>query len=83
VLAKGRLLAALNKSDLALLEGLDGRVLELGANRIAPAEDVSLYDIPTDLSDGEGRTDGLAVRALIEKLPNRQIPNQAETSVHF
>ena len=83
MLAEGRLIATLDEGDIALLEGLDGCVLELGANRIAPAEDITLHNIPTNLGDSEGRADRLAVSALIEELPNWKITNQTETSVHF
>ena len=40
VLAEGGAVPALRGSDLALFEGLDSGVLEAGADRVAPAEDL-------------------------------------------
>lgn len=84
VLAEGGAVSALHRSDLALVEGLDSGVREPGANRVAPAKDITLHDIALVLHNGNRRADGLAVSPLVEELPHGEISNQTViTTRHF
>ncbi|NBT57143.1 hypothetical protein EBT16_00005, partial [bacterium] len=84
VLAEGGAVSALHGSDLALVEGTDSGVLEAGANRVAPPEDITLHNIALVLHDGNRRADGLAVSPLVEELPHGEVSDETVIAIrHF
>jgi hypothetical protein len=82
VLAKRGLHSSLDWSDLALLEGLDGSVLEAGANDVAPTQDITPHHIALVLNDRNGRANGLAVGSLVKELPDGKVSDQTITCRH-